>query len=73
MVREAEHAESKMDFKHKMAIAQDEINETIYWHELLSETDYQTSEQFENINTDATEIIKIITTVIKSTKDNINN
>jgi four helix bundle protein len=38
MVREAEHAESKLDFKHKMAIAQKEINETIYWLELLKET-----------------------------------
>ena len=33
MVREAEHAESKADFKHKMAIAQKEINESIYWLE----------------------------------------
>lgn len=31
MVREAEHAETKKDFIHKMAIAQKEINETIYW------------------------------------------
>lgn len=30
MVREAEHAESKSDFKHKMSIAQKEINEVIY-------------------------------------------
>jgi four helix bundle protein len=73
MIREAEHAESKLDFKHKMAIAQKEINETIYWLELLKETEYLTSEQFESINTDATEIIKLITTIIKSTKANINN
>ncbi len=73
MVREAEHAESKLDFKHKMASAQKEINETIYWLELLKETEYLTSEQFESINTDATEIIKLITTIIKSTKANINN
>ena len=35
MVREAEHAESKADFIHKMAIAQKEANETDYWIELL--------------------------------------
>jgi len=29
MVREAEHGETKADFKHKMAIAQKEINETL--------------------------------------------
>jgi four helix bundle protein len=73
MVREAEHAESKPDFKHKMAIAQKEINETIYWLELLKETDYLTAEQFESINTDAIEIIKLITAILKSTKSNINH
>jgi four helix bundle protein len=72
MVREAEHAESKLDFKHKMAIAQKEINETIYWLELLQATDYLTNEQFENVNADAVEIIKLITTIIKTTKTNIN-
>ncbi len=73
MVREAEHAESKADFKHKMAIAQKEINESIYWLELLKETDYLSNEQFESINKDAIEIIKLLTSIIKSTKANINN
>ena len=73
MVREAEHAETKNDFKHKMGIAQKEINETIYWLELLKETNYITQEQFESINSDAIEIIKLITVILKSTKNNINN
>jgi four helix bundle protein len=73
MVREAEHAESKADFKHKMGIAQKEINETIYWLELLKETNYLKSDQFESINTDAIEIIKLITSILKSTKSLINN
>jgi len=73
MVREAEHAETKVDFKHKMGIAQKEINETLYWLELLKATDYLTTEQFEDINTPAVEIIKIITTIIKTTKSNINH
>ena len=73
MVREAEHAETKNDFKHKMGIAQKEINETIYWLELLKETDYLTQEQFESINTDAVEIIKLITAILKSVKANIKN
>lgn len=73
MVREAEHAETKNDFKHKMGIAQKEINETIYWLELLKETDYLTKEQFESLNNDAIEIIKLLTAILKSTKNNINN
>jgi four helix bundle protein len=71
MIREAEHAESKIDFKHKMAIAQKEINESIYWLELMKDTDYLTEEQFESLNNDAVEIIKLVTTIIKSTKANI--
>ncbi len=73
MVREAEHSESKADFVHKLAIAQKEINETIYWLELLNATEYLTQKEFESINTDAVEIIKLITSIIKSTKSSINN
>jgi len=71
MVREAEHAETKPDFIHKMAIAQKEINETLYWLELLEETNYLTKEQFESINSDAEELIRLITSIIKSTKANL--
>lgn len=73
MVREAEHSESKADFIHKLAIAQKEINETIYWLELLNASEYLTQKEFESINADAVEIIKLITSIIKSTKSNINN
>lgn len=73
LIREAEHAESKPDFKHKMSIAQKEINETIYWLELLKETNYLSPEQFQSINDDAVEIIKVLTSIIKSTKANINH
>jgi four helix bundle protein len=71
MIREAEHSESKRDFIHKMAIAQKEINEAIFWLELLNATDYLSVEQFESINADAVEIIKLVTTIIKSTKANL--
>ncbi len=73
MIREAEHAETKKDFAHKMGIAQKEINETIYWLDLMNETEHMTKEQFESIHSDAIEIIKIMTAIIKSTKSNINN
>ena len=73
MVREAEHSKSKADFIHKLAIAQKEINETIYWLELLQAIDYLTQKEFESINADAIEIIKLITAIIKTTKASINN
>ncbi len=70
MVREGEYAESKKDFIHKMSIAQKEINETIYWLELLSSTEYIKSNEFNSLNNDAVEIIKLITAIIKTSKNN---
>jgi len=73
MVREAEHSESKADFKHKLSIAQKEINESMYWLELLKETDYLNESEFESLNKDAVEIIKLLTSIIKSVKSSINH
>ena len=71
MVREAEYAETTKDFLHKLAIAQKEINETLYWLALLKETEYLESQHFNSINTDAVEIIKILTSIIRSTKKGV--
>ena len=71
LTREAEDAESNADFKDKMSIAQKEINETFYWLELLKETGYLTDERFLSINNNAVEVIKLLTSIIKSTKANI--
>jgi four helix bundle protein len=73
MIREAEFAESINDFIHKMSIAQKEINETIYWLELLNETAYTSTKEFESISVDATEILKLITSSIKTAKKKTTN
>lgn len=51
LVRESQNAESAKDFIHKLAIAQKECDETIYWLELLKETEYIDSIEFENHKT----------------------
>jgi four helix bundle protein len=71
MIREAEHAESKIDFIHKFAIAQKEANETVYWLELLKATDYLNEKEFENINNDAISILKLITSILKTSKNHL--
>jgi four helix bundle protein len=68
LVREAQHAESTPDFKHKFSIAQKEMNETLYWLELLKETDYISLSQFESLHSDALEIMKLITSILKTMK-----
>ena len=71
MIRESEHAESKADFIHKLAIAQKESNETLYWLELLKKTNYLDKSEYESINSDATEIIKLLTKIIVTSRNNI--
>lgn len=71
MIREAEHAESKNDFIHKFAIAQKEANEAVYWLELLKATDYLNEKEFENIYNDAIEILKLVTSILKTSKNQL--
>ena len=71
MVRESEHAESKLDFIHNLAIAQKELNETMYWLELLKATNYINNEEFSSLYVDSEEIMKLLTSIIKSTKSNL--
>jgi len=70
LVREAEHAESKADFIHKMAIDQKEANETDYWIELLYQSDYLNTAQYNSIITDIQELNKILASIIISSKEN---
>ena len=68
MVREAEQAESNPDFIHKLAIAQKEANEAEYWIELLYQSGYLYKQQYESIFQDITEIRKLLTSIIKTSK-----
>ena len=68
LVREAEQAESKADFVHKMAIALKEANETEYWLELLHETQYLEPAAFSSIHHNVVELLKLLTSIINSSK-----
>lgn len=70
-VREAEHAESKTDFIHKMSIALKEANETEYWLLLLNKGEYLDDNVTESILADLTEILKLLTAIIKTSKANL--
>ncbi|MFP5470469.1 MAG: four helix bundle protein [Bacteroidia bacterium] len=68
LVRESEHAESKADFIHKLSIALKEGNEAHYWIELLHKTDYISINEFQSMENDVKELIKLLVTIIKSSK-----
>lgn len=71
MVREAEHAESKADFIHKMAMAQKEANETIYWLDLLYHSAYLNEKEYISISQEQKEIAKILASIILTTKQKL--
>lgn len=68
LVMEAEHAQSKSDFLNKMNVALKESNETKYWLMLLKDTDYISLHEFESLQKDSDEILKLLTSIVKSTK-----
>jgi len=66
--RESQNAQSKADFIHKLSIAQKEGAESIYWLELLFQSEYITHQEFYFLHTQASELLKIIKSIIISTK-----
>lgn len=68
LVREAEHAESKADFAHKMNIALKEANETLYWLELLHQAEYIAEQSFTSIRTDSEELVKLLVSIVKTSR-----
>ncbi|GEL11901.1 four helix bundle protein [Flavobacterium glycines] len=70
-VREAVNAQSKPDFIHKLSIAQKECDETIYWLELLKETDYISEIEFNSLHRQSAEVLKIIRSIIITSKKNL--
>jgi len=67
-VREAEHAQSKADFINKLSISLKEANETEYWLDLLFETNYLTQIEFENTKPKIIELLKLLTSIINTSK-----
>lgn len=66
--REAYRAQSTADFISKLSIALKEAEETAYWLELLFETEYITDEQFKSVYFDNEELVKLLVSIIKTTK-----
>lgn len=67
-VAEAKYAQSRADFLSKNVIALKEANETEYWLRLLHETGYLTDRMFDSIYPECVELIKILTSIVNSTK-----
>ncbi len=73
MVREAQNAESTKDFIHKLGVAQKECDESLYWLELLKESEFLSENEFSDIWNDGTSLLKIIKSAIITTKEMLNS
>jgi four helix bundle protein len=73
LIREAEFGQSKRDFINKMNISLKEANETIYWLNLLKDTDYIDNEHFKELDLICNELIAMLVSTIKTSKKNLDN
>lgn len=71
--REAKRGQSEADFIAKLFIALKEADETLYWIELLNKTDYLSQEVYTSISADCNELIKLLVSIIKTTKSKKSN
>jgi four helix bundle protein len=68
-INEALAGQSKRDFIHKLSIALKEARETSYWLNLLKDSDFITLPEFDKLNSACNEIIKILNSIIITTKE----
>ena len=60
---------NRVDFVNKLNIALKEGDETRYWLTLLNKADVLNQQQFESMYNDCTELIKLLTSIIRTSKE----
>lgn len=70
LVSEATYAQSPADFVNKLSIALKECNETLYWLNILKDTEYLNEKEFGSMSTDCLELLKLLISSIKTSKQN---
>jgi len=68
-IEEAIGGISKKDFRAKMSISYKEARETHYWLRLLKDTDYISDTEFQNLEKELSNILKILFKIIQSSKE----
>ncbi len=70
LVSEATYAQSPADFINKLSVALKECNETNYWLNILRDTEYLNEQEFESLSKDCQELLALLISSIKTTKQN---
>lgn len=69
-IEEAIGGNSRKEFVHKLSIAYRETRETRFWIRLFRDTQILSTTESESLLSDCEELLKIIGTIIKTTKNN---
>ena len=69
-ISESQGAQSSPDFIAKLHISLKEARETGYWLLVLHRADYITDAEYNSMSNDLGELIALLTSILKSTKDN---
>lgn len=68
LIDEADRAQGNADFIGKLVALKGDINKFLYYLGILKATQNITEREFESINTDATEVVKMINTTVETAK-----
>ncbi|HKT47302.1 MAG TPA: four helix bundle protein [Candidatus Acidoferrales bacterium] len=67
-VEEAQAGESRGDFIHKLGIARKETRESLYWLNVLEQSELVSSKRITLLMKETTELLNVITSIILKTK-----
>lgn len=72
-IREANYAQSTKDFVHKLSISLKECDETLYWLELLYDSNYLDEVSFKSLHQQSSEIKRMLSSSILTSKKKLEN
>ena len=70
-IAESRYAQSDADFVSKLSISLKEANETCYWLNCLHKANILEEKGFVSIYNDAIELVKMLTSAVKTKKENM--
>jgi len=70
-IKDATQAGSKQMFAQDMGIALKRASETEFWLLILLEGDFMDQKSYDSINEDCVELIKMLTSIVKTSKQNV--
>ena len=68
-ISESKNAQSRNDFINKLNVALKEGDETEYWLTLLYKAEILDKRSYDSIHADCAELIRLLTSIIKTSKD----